>query len=85
MSVESLQAIHDAVQTHYREMNGDSAVLTDWFVAYGGMASSDESDSGIAHPSGYATSDSSPFSALGVAHMGLENLSSDLTYGDDDD
>jgi len=85
MSEQTLQAIHDAVQAHFREIDGDNAVLTDWFVAFAGMCSDDAADSGISHLRGYCASDSSPFAVLGVAQLGVLSLQDDLSFTDDDD
>lgn len=84
MSADTLTAIHEAIAAHYRDTFGSTAVITDWVIGYGGMMSDSDSSSGIAYPTGYATSDGSPYATLGVAHLTLENLTNDLAYSDDD-
>lgn len=85
MSAETLHTLAEAIQAHYTDMHGEGAIITDWFVAYGGMQQSDVSDDGIGYPSGYATSNSSPYAAIGVATMGLSCLEADLTPEYDDE
>lgn len=86
MSEQTLHNLHEAISLHYRDLNGDHAVLTDWVVGYGGMTSDSDSSNGISHPTGYSTSDSSPYAMLGLMHITLSNLTDDLTpYAMDDD
>lgn len=81
MSAETLAGIEAAIAAHI----ADEGVLTDWFVAYGSMSHDPDTADGIAYGIGYATSQTSPHGALGIATLGIKNLTDDLAYPDEDD
>lgn len=84
MSRESLDAIATAIGAHLAEQSPE-AVLTDWFISYAYMSHDADVNGGIVHSSSYATSDSSPHGALGIATIGLQALTYDITPDEDDD
>ncbi|GAT73563.1 HipA domain protein [Microbacterium sp. HM58-2] len=79
MSTETLQGIHEAIAAHLADTQGEGSILGDFFIAYSSMKSDPDHPSGIAHGIHYATSDTSPHGVLGIAHLGVANLSDDLT------
>lgn len=82
MTAESLAAVENAVRAHLATLRED-AVLTDWFLAFGSMRHDPDAGDGISYGMYYATSQSSPQGALGIATVGLTNLTEDL-LGDED-
>lgn len=82
MSAETLAAVEAALRAHIADVDGANHVLTDWFIGYGTMSHDPDVDSGIGYTNAYLTSDTSPQGVIGVAHIALSILSSDLDSRD---
>lgn len=78
-AAEKLQA---AISEFIRETKDDDTMLMDWFLAFGVMKSNPDScgDPGCAilYNHDYATSDISPWGALGVADLCASDLRDSL-------
>lgn len=85
MSAQTLEALQSAIAAHLADKEGSDPVLGDFFVAYSCMKSDPSADSGISHGIHYVTSDTAPHAVLGIAHLGLAQLTDDLTPWTDDD
>lgn len=83
MSSETQAAIRDAIQAHFADSYGDGAVVTDWFVSFGGMRM--DSTHGLVYTRGLGTSDGSPFGAYGIAQLGVEDLAETFSAGQSED
>ena len=82
MSRETIDGIENAIRAHLADI--EDGLLTDWFVAYASMSHEPDADDGISHGVHYATSPSSPHGALGIATLGINSLTYDLSDDDED-
>nr|DAI69701.1 MAG TPA: hypothetical protein [Caudoviricetes sp.]DAL17881.1 MAG TPA_asm: hypothetical protein [Caudoviricetes sp.] len=85
MSAETLHNLNQAIAAHLADTEPD-AILTDWFTAYGSMSHDADGNNSnhILYGIHYATSDTSPHGALGIATLGLNALTYDLAPDEDD-
>lgn len=75
MSQETLKNLEKAIHDHMNACYDTDSVLTDWFVGYGLMTSTED---GIGFSFDYAGSDTSPQGVLGIGKLNLEKLESEL-------
>lgn len=93
MSIETLQAIEDAIIAHHRDETEDnpdrmSAVVTSWVVGYEISNVIDFPDSGtsvVGYANSFVASDSSPNTIAHLAQWTADEVSSTINGADLDD